>query len=83
MPVPYRDTVCGVVEAESVYVTVAASAPVVVGLNVMVLVQLAPAASGLGQVVADLVNELAFVPVIVVAAVNETEAEVLFVNVIT
>ena len=47
------------------------------------MVQLAPAASGLGQVVADLVNELALAPVMVVAAVNETAAEVLFVNVIT
>ena len=82
-PVPDNATVCFVVEAESVYVTIAVNVPAEAGWNVMVLVQLAPAASGLGQVVADFVNELAFVPVMVVAAVNETEAEVLFFNVIT
>jgi hypothetical protein len=49
----------------------------------MVLVQLAPAASGLGQVDADLANELAAEPVIVVEAVKLTADDVLFVRVMT
>ena len=82
-PVPDRATVCGVLEAESVYVTVAVSVPAEAGVKVMVLVQLAPAARGLLQVEADLVNELAPEPVMVVDAVKLTAAEVLFFNVIT
>ena len=48
----------------------------------MVFVQLAPAAS-VPQVLAVLANELAPVPVMVVAAVKVTEAEVLFLSVMT
>ena len=62
--------------------TVADSAPAAVGVKVMVLVQLAPAAS-VPQVLAVLANELAPVPVMVVAAVKLTEAEVLFLSVMT
>ncbi len=61
----------------------AESVPATVGVNVMVLVQLEPAGSGLTQVEADLVKELALVPVMVVAAVKVTAAEVLFSSVIT
>jgi len=46
------------------------------------LVQLAPGASG-PHVLAVLANELAFAPVMVVAAVKLTAADVLFVSVIT
>ena len=46
------------------------------------MVQLAPAAS-VPQVLAVLANELAPVPVMVVAAVKVTEAEVLFLSVMT
>jgi hypothetical protein len=53
-------------------VTVAVRAPVVVGLNSMELVQLAPAGRGLLQVEADLMKELAPDPVMVVDAVKET-----------
>lgn len=62
---------------------VAASAPATDGVNVMEFVQLAPAARGLAQVEADLANELAPGPVIVVVAVNVTAEDVLFFNVIT
>jgi hypothetical protein len=81
-PVPEIATVWGVPEAESVYVTVAVSVPAEAGVNVIVLVQLAPAASGLEQVDAVFAKELAPEPVIVVDAVKETAEEVLFFNVI-
>ena len=48
----------------------------------MVFVQLAPTAS-VPQVLAVLANELAPVPVMVVAAVKLTAAEVLFLSVMT
>jgi hypothetical protein len=64
-------------------VTVAVKVPVEAGVNVKVFVQLAPTASGLTQVDAVLVNELALVPVMVVTAVNVTGADVLLVNVMT
>ena len=62
--------------------TVAVNAPAEAGVNVIVLVQLAPAAS-VPHVLAVLANELAPVPVIVVYAVKLTAADVLFFNVIT
>jgi hypothetical protein len=52
------------------------------GVKVMTFVQLAPAARGLAQLVFILVKEFAFVPVIVVVAVNVTAADVLFLRVI-
>jgi hypothetical protein len=48
----------------------------------MTFVQLAPAARGLAQFVFIRLNELAFVPVMVVVAVKVTAAEVLLVIVI-
>ncbi len=60
----------------------AESAPAAVGVKVMVLVQLAPAGSGLGQVEAVLAKELAPEPVMVVEAVKLTAEEVLFLRVI-
>jgi hypothetical protein len=64
-------------------VTVAESVPAVVGVKVMVLVQVAPAASGLVHVEADLLKELAPEPMMVVEAVKLTAAEVLFLRVMT
>jgi hypothetical protein len=64
-------------------VTVAVRVPVVVGLNSMELVQLAPAGRGLGQVEAVLVKELAPDPVMVVDAVKETAAVPVLVRVIS
>ena len=52
------------------------------GLNSMEFVQLAPAARGLVQVDADLIKELAPVPVMVVAAVKETATVPVLVRVI-
>ena len=63
--------------------TTAAKAPVVVGLNSKEFVQLAPAAKGLVQVVADLVKELAPLPVMVVDAVKETAIVPVFLSVTT
>src|SRR5579862_3303457 len=51
-PVPLTPTCCGLPAALSVTLTVALRAPVVVGLNVTLMVQLAPAASELAQVLA-------------------------------
>ncbi len=62
--------------------TTADRAPVVVGLNSIEFVQLEPAGRGLGQVDADLMNELAPLPVIVVEAVKETAAVPVLVSVI-
>jgi hypothetical protein len=64
-------------------VTVAVSVPADAGVKVMVLVQLAPAASGLTQVEADLVKELAPEPVMVVEAVKLTADAVPFLRVMT
>jgi hypothetical protein len=81
--VPVSVTVCGEPVAVSVYVTVAAREPAALGVKVMVLVQLAPTASGLVQVDADLVNEPAPGPVMVVEAVKVTAEDVLFTKVMT
>ncbi len=83
VPVPETATVCGVEEAESLNVMVAVNVPAEAGVNVKVLVQLAPAASGLEQVDAVLENELAPDPVMVVDAVKVTAADVLFLSVTT
>ena len=49
-PVPDNETVCGLPAALSVTFNVALRAPVVVGANVTLMVQLAPAANELPQV---------------------------------
>jgi hypothetical protein len=64
-------------------VTVAANAPAAVGVNAKVLVQLAPAASGLTQVDAVRENELAPEPVIVVDSVKLTATVPVFLIVTT
>jgi hypothetical protein len=64
-------------------VTVAVSVPLVVGVNEIVFVQLAPAGSGFGQVDAVFANELAFAPVTVVVAVKLTAAVPVFFTVIS
>ena len=83
VPVPDKPTVCGEPAAVSVYVTTADSDPLTVGSNSIELVQLAPAASGFVQVEADLMNELAPLPVIVVDAVKLTADSLVFLIVIT
>lgn len=50
LPVPVRLTLCGLLEALSVRATVAERAPVAVGANVTLIVQLLPAATGVPQV---------------------------------
>ena len=65
-PVPLRATFCGELAALSLMLTAAVSAPAPVGLNVTVILQLAPAATVLPQVLVWL-NELALVPVIEMA----------------
>jgi len=64
-PVPARATVCGVPVALSATDSVAFNAPAAAGLNSTETVQLAPAASDVPQVVADLRKEVGFVPVTV------------------
>lgn len=64
-PVPVRATVCGVPVALSAIDRLAFNAPVAAGLNATETVQMAPAASDVPQVVADLRNEVGFVPVMV------------------
>jgi hypothetical protein len=49
VPVPDKATVCGLLLAVSVNVSVALRAPMAVGANVTETVQLAPAANVLGQ----------------------------------
>src|SRR5258706_8336782 len=49
-PVPVRSTVCGLLPALSVIVTAPRRVPVAVGVNVTLIVQLAPAASVLPHV---------------------------------
>jgi len=56
--------------------------PEAVGLNSMELVQLEPAGSGLGQVEADLMKELAFAPEIVLDALKVTGVAPVFLMVI-
>ena len=50
VPVPLRETVCGLPAALSVTLRAALREPLAVGLNVTLIVQLAPAASELPQV---------------------------------
>jgi hypothetical protein len=78
-PVPDNATVCGDPAAVSVYVTTALSAPALAGSNSIEFVQLAPAGNGFGHVEADLINELAPLPVIVVDAVKLTADPLVFV----
>jgi uncharacterized protein YihD (DUF1040 family) len=61
--VPFSVTTCGVPVALSATESDAVRAPATVGLNSIETVQLAPAASEVVQVVADLTNEVALVPV--------------------
>jgi hypothetical protein len=77
-PVPDSATVCGDPAAVSVYVTTALSAPALAGSNSIEFVQLAPAGRGFVQVEADLINELAPLPVIVVEAVKLTADALVF-----
>ena len=65
VPVPVNATVCGEPVALSAIESEAESAPAAAGLNSTDTVQLAPTASDVVQVVADLRKELALVPVIV------------------
>lgn len=65
VPVPARETSCGEPEALSAIESDAVREPADAGLNSIETVQLAPAASEAEQVVADLRNELALVPVMV------------------
>lgn len=60
--VPLKATVCGLVTAESPMFNVALRAPVAVGVNTMLTVQLAPAASVGPQVVALCRKSPAFGP---------------------
>jgi len=64
-PVPVRATVCGVPVALSAIDRLAVSVPVAAGLNSTDTVQLAAAARVVPQVVADLRNDVALVPVTV------------------
>ena len=61
-PVPLKPIVCGLPAASSVMVTEAVRGPVWVGLKVTVMVQLAPAARPVPQVLVWL-KSVAFVPV--------------------
>jgi hypothetical protein len=63
-------------------VTTAVRLPVVVGVNEIVFVQLAPAGSGFMQVEPVFANELAFTPVTVVVAVKLTAVVPVFFTVI-
>ena len=63
-PVPESDAVCGLLPAVSEIVKVAVRAPVVVGLNTTVTVQLAEAARLAPQLLAEILKSPAFVPVI-------------------
>jgi hypothetical protein len=64
-PVPLSFTTCGEPVALSAIESEAVKAPAAAGLNSTDTVQLAPAASEVPHVVADLMNEVALVPVIV------------------
>ena len=63
VPVPVKLTDCGLPEALSEMVTAAFSAEAKVGLNITLRVQLAPAATELGQVLAVRVKSPALGPV--------------------
>jgi hypothetical protein len=64
-PVPVREAVCGLLLVVSETVSVAELAPVVVGLNTAVIVQLAEAARLAPQVLDEILKSLAFVPAMV------------------
>ena len=64
-PVPVNGTACGEPVALSAIESDAVNAPAASGLNSTDTVHVAPAASEVPQVVADLTKEVAFVPVIV------------------
>src|SRR5258708_289257 len=64
-PVPLRITACGEPVALSAIESEALKAPVVTGLNSTDTVHVAATASVVPQVVADLMNEVAFVPLMV------------------
>jgi hypothetical protein len=63
LPVPVSVTVCGLPVALLVMLSVPLRVPVVVGVNVMATVQLAPAASVAAQVVLRAKSPLAVMPV--------------------
>ena len=63
MPVPLRETDCGLVVALSMTLSIAVLDPVAEGLNSMLTVQLAPAARLVVQFVADCRKSPEFVPV--------------------
>jgi hypothetical protein len=64
-PVPVRETVCGLFVALSAIESVAVMAPVFKGVNVTLMVHEAWAAREVPQVVAEMANALALVPVMV------------------
>jgi hypothetical protein len=64
-PVPAREIVCGLFVAPSATESVAVMAPVAAGVNVMLMVHEAWAASDVPQVFAEMANALALVPVMV------------------
>ena len=70
MPVPLSVIAWGLPAASSAMLTDAVFDPVAVGLNVTEIVQLAPAATGLTQVVAC-VKSPEFVPVIVIPVIDK------------
>lgn len=78
---PVRLTVCGLLVALSVKVSVAVSAAAMLGVNVILTVQDACAATLAVQVVADWAKSLAFVPEMAMLVIG-TAALVLFVKVI-
>ena len=65
LPVPDNDTVCGLLPAESVKVSVADRGPVDDGLNVTLTLQLPEPARLVPQVFAEIVKSEAFAPVMV------------------
>jgi len=67
-PVPVRLRVCGLAPALSVMLIMPVRVPVAVGLNVTLIVQLAPAASDPPQLLLSAKSPLAVIPVIVNAA---------------
>src|SRR5947209_4698591 len=68
LPVPLSETVCGLPLAESVTVIAPVRVPVVEGVNVTEMLQLAPALNELGQAFVCAKSPLAAMPLIVSAA---------------
>src|SRR5450759_5056793 len=64
-PVPVRETACGLFVAKTQIESVAVIAPVAAGVNVTLMVHEVWAASDVPQVVAEMANSLALVPVMV------------------